>query len=290
MTASVVNLNVALVDPRRLVGETSGYGATVNGSLAELADITTDDYAETQQLVNARKALDFVLPHLRQCGAKAVLDIGCGVGKMVTTLSDEGFDTYGVDLSGLQRRWKQLNLPSRQFFVVGPDQLALPFHDASLDFVFSLGVIEHVGTKDGHANRRPDYHVARRQWVGEIFRTLKPGGHMLLAGPNRSFPIDVAHGLDDRANKIERWLSSKVGASVHKPWGEYFLWNYADFHQYLTGADYKLTPLSVASYVHYSRVPRYVRPLVKFYVDHLPSWLLDSGFNPWVAALVRKCK
>ena len=143
-------------------------------------------------------------------------------------------------------------------------------------------MIEHVGTTDGHADRRPDYHEVRRQWVQEIFRILMPGGHMLLAGPNRGFPIDVAHGLE------ERILSGWLGVSVHKTWGSNFQWGYADFHLYLSEHSYSVMPLSIASYVHYSRVPGLLRSLVKSYVDRLPAYLLGTGFNPWTAALIRK--
>jgi SAM-dependent methyltransferase len=281
------NIDELIVDQMRLVSATSGYQSTISSNL-DLPDLTTDDYADTQLQLNERKALDFVLPLIRNTGARSVLDVGCGVGKMVTTLTTEGYNAYGVDLSGLQNRWKHLNLPSSHFFVVGPEELSLPFHDNSLDFAFSLGVIEHVGTTNGHSDRRPDFHEVRRQWTQEIFRTIAPGGHILLAGPNRSFPVDVAHGLDSRANGVERAMSRWLGASVHKTWGENFLWGYPDFRRYLAGHPYSLTPLSVASYLHHSRVPRSLRFLVKAYVDYLPKSLLDTGFNPWTAALIQK--
>lgn len=276
-----------IIDRSRFVSQASGYHATVSGSL-DLPDLTTDDYADTQLQINARKALDFVLPVIRHTGARSVLDIGCGVGKMVTTLSDEGYDAYGVDLSGLQHRWKQLGMPASRLFVVGPDVLSLPFSDNSLDFAFSLGVIEHVGTTDGHADRRADYHEVRRQWTMEIFRTLAPGAHMLLGGPNRAFPIDVAHGLDSRANALERTLSRWAGASIHRTWGENFLWGYGDIERYLAGQSYQVTPLSVAPYLHYSRVPGLFRHMVRTYVERLPERLLGSGWNPWMMALIKK--
>lgn len=276
-----------VIDAGRFASQTSGYRATVAGSL-DLPDLTTDDYADTQLQINARKALDFVLPVIRRAGARSVLDVGCGVGKMVTTLGDEGYNAFGVDLSGLQHRWKQLGMPASRFFVVGPNALSLPFRDNTLDFAFSLGVIEHVGTADGHADRRADYHELRRQWTREIFRTLAPGGHMLLGGPNRAFPIDVAHGLDSRAGAIERTLSRWAGASVHRTWGENFLWGYADIGRYLEGESYQMTPLSVAPYLHYSRVPGLFRGWVKAYVEHLPGCLLGTGWNPWMIALVKK--
>ncbi len=280
-------LESAAIDAGRFVGRTSGYWATVSGSL-DLPDLTTDDYADAQLQLNARKTLDFVLPVIRAAGARSVLDVGCGVGKMVTTLREEGLDAFGVDLSGLQNRWKRLDMPVSRFFVVGPEQLSLPFRDDALDFAFSLGVIEHVGTTDGHADRRADFHAVRQQWTREIFRTLAPGGHMLLGGPNRAFPVDVAHGLDSRASAMERRLSRWARASIHRTWGDNFLWGYEDIGRYLEGEAFEVTPLSVAPYLHYSRVPRLFRGLVKAYVEYLPVFLRGTGWNPWMAVLVRK--
>ncbi len=280
--------DLRIVDASRLRGLAASYGATVENALGDLADQTTDEYAEAQRQLNARKTLDFVLPQIEALQARSVLDVGCGIGTMVTTLRQRGLDAYGVDLAGLQTRWRHAELPADRFFIVGPDSLSLPFRDGSLDFAFTLGVIEHVGTTDGHADRRADYHAVRRQWTREIFRTLKPGGAMLLAGPNRGFPIDVAHDLDSRASAPERWLSARLGASLHKTWGEGFLWNYADVHRYLKGCGYSAKPLSVARYVLHSRVPGVLRPLARAYVEHLPSWLLGTGFNPWMAVLVCK--
>jgi len=166
--------------------------------------------------------------------------------------------------------------------------LKLPFGDASLDFVFTLGVIEHVGTSNGHSDRLPDYHARREQWLREVFRVVRPGGAMLVAGPNRGFPVDVAHDLDSRASRLEGWLSRKLKISLHKTWGESFLWAYRDVHRYLRGLPYTLEPQPIAGFLACSRVPGPLRPLVRAYVDHMPRRLYGTGFNPWVMALVRK--
>lgn len=278
-----------VVDVARFCSQTSGYQATVSSSL-DLPDLTTDEYAEEQLRLNEKKLLDFVLPLIRASGASRVLDVGCGIGRMVMALETAGFEGYGVDLSGLQGRWKDGSLSPARFFVVGPEHLSLPFRDCSLDFVFSLGVIEHVGTTDGHADRAVDYHERRAQWTREIFRVLAPGGQMLLAGPNRTFPIDVAHGLDSRASQWEKTVSRWLGASLHKTWGDNFLWGYADLQRYLAGLECSIQPVSVANYLHFSRVPASVRGLVRFYVRHLPQFLLGTWMNPWMAALVTKAR
>jgi SAM-dependent methyltransferase len=277
-----------VVDAATIRSRIGGYAATVAADSDHLPDLTTDEYADTQLNINVRKTLDFIEPQIKIAGARSVLDVGCGMGTMVHSLREHGYLAYGVDIAGIQQRWSSVGRPSDSFFLVDSGVLELPFRSNSLDFSFSLGVIEHIGTSDGHADRIPEYHAIRRQWLREVYRVVKPGGHMLIGGPNRNFPIDVAHGLDSKASAVERWLSARIGASIHRIWGENFLWSYGDFDKYLDGLPYSLEPLSVKNYVYYSRVPAIFRPMVRGYVDYLPRALLGTGFNPWVAALITK--
>lgn len=264
------------------------YRSLVLGDPAAAPDVTTDDYAAAQEAVNARKTLDYLLPRARARGARRVLDVGCGVGTMVRTFEQQGFEAYGVDLPGLHRHWQRLGLSTDRMFVVDPDQLRLPFADGAIDFVFTLGVIEHIGTTNGHSDRRPDYHAVRRQWLREVFRVVRPGGAMLVAGPNRGFPVDAAHDLDTRSSALERWLSRRVGLSVHRTWGAYFLWNHADVRRYLDGLPCTIEPQSVEGFLSFGRAHGALQGLLGAYVRHLPRALWGTGFNPWVMALVTK--
>jgi SAM-dependent methyltransferase len=271
---------------RPFISRVGGYGATC--AAADSPPTTTEDYAADQERENIGKTLDFLLPIVEAAGARTVLDVGCGVGTSVTTLVERGYDAYGVDLGALVPFWSRLGRPPERFVVVDAEHLALPFDDGSLDLAYSIGAIEHVGTADGHARRRPDYHDLRTQWVREVWRTLRPGGTLLLGGPNRGFPVDVAHGLDADASGWERLLSRLCGASVHGTLGDYFLWSYSDLRRYLKGLDCHVEPLGLRGLLGFSRVPAPMRPFVRFYAERLPRALRGTGFNPWMLALVRK--
>ncbi len=276
------------LDEDMITTRAAGYPTTVACASDIPFQTISDEYAAVQQQVNIQKVDRFVLPLLRDIGARRVLDAGCGVGTMVTHLNTLGFDAYGFDLMESVSRWSQLDLPRERFVAVEPIGAVLPFADKSFDAVFSFGAIEHVGTTNGHSERRADYHEVRTAWVRELFRVLRPGGAMLLAGPNRNFPVDVAHGPDSRALGIERWLSSKLRITVHRPWGENFLWGYGDVRRYCADLPCRIEGISIHGYIGFSRVPKPFATLAESYVRRLPSPLLATGFNPWVCALVTR--
>ena len=265
-----------------------GYGATLDVNKIVSPDTTTAEYAEEQTRANTDKVHSYLVPLIKKLKVTAILDVGCGLGTMVKALRDLHYDAYGVDLPALGKYWREQSLPKEHFFVVGPSSMRLPFYENSFDFVYSFGVAEHVGTSDGHAARRPDYHDIRREWLREIYRIVRPGGFLLIGGPNRNFPIDVAHGLDTTAGSIEKILSKMLHASIHRVWSPYFLWGYRDIKQYLFDLPYSLQGLSVHDLLAHGRVPKILRPLTSAYTRHLPKKLLATGFNPWMMALIKK--
>lgn len=278
-----------LVDPARVITHVEGYPATVEpdgGALVYQALLP--GYAEDQERENVARTDRYLMPILQRIGARCLLDAGCGVGATVQRLNEHGLDAHGFDLLEQAPVWAAANRPRDRFVITGPLELALPFPDASFDCVFSFGVLEHVGTMDGHATRRPDYHAIRTRWTRELFRVVRPGGYLLLGGPNRRFPVDTAHGLDAASGRFERWLSRKLRVSVHRVWGDYFLWSHGDVKRYLAGLPCSIEALSVDGLANYTRVPWPLGGMARAYVRHLPRPLLGTGFNPWVMALVRR--
>lgn len=107
----------------------------------------------------------------------AILDVGCGTGKGQEAFGSLG-TVYGVDFSQ-----EALSFCHQR----GLDRIAranaevLPLQSDAFDVVVTLDTIEHV----------PDDESA----IAEIFRVLKPGGHLLMNVPAYQWlwgPHDVA--------------------------------------------------------------------------------------------------
>lgn len=89
---------------------------------------------------------------------KTIYDLGCGKGELVDILYDQGYDAKGVDLEAGHR------------VIAANLNFALPIQDNSTDCVTTLANIEHL--------EQPDVNLS------EIYRILKPGGHLILTTPS----------------------------------------------------------------------------------------------------------
>lgn len=100
-----------------------------------------------------------------------VLDIGCGTGFATEGLLEHSDNVYALDQSihQLQKAWQKLGKHDPVSFTRG-DAERLPFKTDSFDVVWSSGSIEYW----------PNPILALR----EIRRITKPGGQVLIVGPN----------------------------------------------------------------------------------------------------------
>lgn len=104
---------------------------------------------------------------------KDVLDLGCGAGVEVVRFARAGARVTGVDIAESAVELTRQNLAHQGLSAtvqVG-DGEALPFPDASFDFVFAHGVIQY--TNDDRALAR------------EVHRVLRPGGLAMFQVYNR---------------------------------------------------------------------------------------------------------
>jgi SAM-dependent methyltransferase len=120
------------------------------------------------------KRLD-VVTRLLMAGTDAYgsgLDFGCGLGVLLPTLSRVAQRVYATDLvmAPARRLAAALHLDNVAF--VDPASLAERITPASLDFVVSADVLEHVDDLPGVVDR---FH-----------RLLKPGGRLVVSGPTEN--------------------------------------------------------------------------------------------------------
>jgi SAM-dependent methyltransferase len=188
-----------------------------------------DAYAAHQTSSAPRLYADFLRPYVAREPCDRLLDAGCGAGEIPALFSADGVDSYGVDLPKASGFWKAAGLNLDRFF--SADVSALPFADGAFDVVLSLGVIEHVGTVTGHRTLAPDFAPRRLRFAREMMRVTRPGGRVLIACPNKSFPVDIHHGTSDaasQAGRIRTVLHRKTGMNVHRTWGRYHLVSYSE--------------------------------------------------------------
>jgi SAM-dependent methyltransferase len=115
-------------------------------------------------------------------GARA-LDVGSGPAHDSLPLAESGFQVYGVDWSraGLAAGRELYRDEGRTLVAICSDIRALPFRDASFDFVWNAGVLEHFHDAD----------VLRI--LEEMRRVARPGGTILATVPNRFYFWYQAH-------------------------------------------------------------------------------------------------
>jgi ubiquinone/menaquinone biosynthesis C-methylase UbiE len=106
---------------------------------------------------------------------KDVLEIGCGVGTDGIEFARNGANYIGIDLTPnavelTRERFLTFGVPGR--FAVANAEEGLPLPDASIDHVYSFGVIHHSPTAE--------------KIVGQIYRVLRKGGTFTVMLYNRS--------------------------------------------------------------------------------------------------------
>ncbi|HEU5417332.1 MAG TPA: class I SAM-dependent methyltransferase [Streptosporangiaceae bacterium] len=150
----------------------------------------------------------YVADRFAAAGARTVLDVGGGTGKLARLLPDRSMRGLLVDLSPAM-----LELAPRP--AVRGDGGRLPVADASVDAVALLYTLYHY----------PDALVP----VREARRVLRPGGMLAACAPNRNSTPELAHILpgygesspfdgEDAAGLIASVFSEPGDEVVADPW------------------------------------------------------------------------
>ncbi len=129
----------------------------------------------------------------------AVLDVGCGNGRLIQLFSGTHIVYTGLDQSEGLIRVATDKFPGASF-VVG-EMTELPFPDESFDAIYCIAVFHHLPTDD-----------MRVQALNEMKRVLKPGGVIVMLNWN----LEAAYAK----NRIEdgKWSHGEDHNHFVVPW------------------------------------------------------------------------
>lgn len=99
----------------------------------------------------------------------SILDVGCGKAWVAEKFLKRGKKVISLDISKTNPKRALEKYPSTNHFGTVADSFKLPFTENSFDLIIASEIIEHVVNPEG--------------FVNELFRTLKPGGKLLISTP-----------------------------------------------------------------------------------------------------------
>jgi SAM-dependent methyltransferase len=146
-------------------------------------NIIADEYGDQipshirEKILSRKIAVNQQYLHRPEC--KNGLDAGCGQGWYLERMTELGYRMKGIDFSEEQVRLARKNNPGlpeqdiRQASVT-----AIPFPDASFDFVYTVNVLHHL----------PD-RAAQLKAYDEFLRVLRPGGILIIHEINVLNPL-----------------------------------------------------------------------------------------------------
>jgi SAM-dependent methyltransferase len=136
-----------------------------------------------------------------------ILDFGCGSGRSVQELMENGYQAYGCDINFKHEEDFDSDSLVKNGILrpIDINNYILPFEDNFFDVIISDEVFEHV----------KNYNEA----IGEISRVLKPDGCCLSIFPSRYNPIEV-HVFVPFSSVIQSywWLYLWVLLGIHNEW------------------------------------------------------------------------
>ena len=146
-------------------------------------------------LRSGRAAYDAIAAHVPVAELDAVLDFGCGCGRVTRYWNTFEGRVHGSDMSAKAIDWCRTNLTFAGFETNG---LAPPlaFDDASFDLVYALSVFTHL---------TEDLQLA---WRDELRRILRPGGFLLLTTHGQAYAprlTDAERARFDAGELVVRW-------------------------------------------------------------------------------------
>lgn len=146
-------------------------------------------------LRSGRAAYDAIVAHVPAAEIDAVLDFGCGCGRVTRYWDTFAGTVSGSDVNAKALDWCRANLPFARFERNGIAP-PLAFRDESFELVYALSVFTHLTA---------DLQLA---WRDELRRVLRPGGFLLVTTHGRAYAprlTENERGSFDRGELVVRW-------------------------------------------------------------------------------------
>ncbi|TAK77417.1 MAG: class I SAM-dependent methyltransferase [Aquabacterium sp.] len=266
---------------------TGGFPDLIVG---ERFDDPTDETLLTyEENSNADLTANYWTPLFKKLWPKArkeprLLSVGCGTGVDVEMLHKEGFDSVGIDCGNRTAVWPRRAHYERLLLANGKH---LPFDDNSFDAAFCGCVFPHVGVVGDSNQTAPDVDDQRYAMAREMVRILRPGGYVVVASPNRWFPMDIFHGRTPGSYK------PRFNSPASR-----FLMSVGDYERVFARAGTgPATPLPVENYWGFIRSQNSIKGTLfgapvrfVFWLVSRPGmgWLRGSPINPWIVVMLQK--
>ncbi len=151
--------------------------------------------AGKEQLGNLQTNLEFLVETNLLKPNDKLLEIGCGIGSVVSELSGQGYDITGTDISGEAIAYGLKKYGDIKLEVQPAEDLQ--FEDQAFDIVLSFDLFEHIPRVDRH--------------MSEVYRVLRRDGFYLFQTPNK-FSNIVFETLQTKSLQWRRYHPS-----LHSP-------------------------------------------------------------------------
>ena len=132
-----------------------------------------------------------------------ILDAGCGTGKMLVYLKENGYEASGCDFSeGMIAETRKKVGHSARLETTSLDDLSA-FRDGEFDIILALGVFPYI-------TQRSTQEASYR----EIWRTLRAGGTLITTHENELFDLFTLNKYTLRFFKENFGIAEKLAGSL----------------------------------------------------------------------------
>ncbi len=158
-----------------------------------------------------------------------IMDLGCGNGRLLNTLSIAKENYLGVDPSAELIKICQREYPDYTFKV--NDGIHIPCDDGSCDIVISIATLHHVP---------PKYQDA---WLSEVYRVSSPNAKVIITVWLRDDSNDDRSTVHKRENSKEM----SMGFAQHKDIRYVYLFDEKELKSLLTKNKFKILESKIES-------------------------------------------